>query len=259
MKPVQLSAIVLLGLSLAALAFADDMKGMKMSDKSSGPEWNMTATAIEACSCPMFCQCYFNTAPAGHHHGGDAAAAGGAEDHYCKFNNAYMVEKGTYGKTKLDGAKFWIYGDLGGDFSTGHMDWAVVTFDKATTKEQRDAIGAIAARLFPVHWNSITTAEGDIEWKHPSGDEAYALLDGGKTAEVRLSAAGLNKDAKGQPMVLKNMKYWGASSNDGFVMMPNTIETLRTGDKAYEYKGTNGFMITVKIDSKTAPPAMAGM
>ena len=55
------------------------------------------------------------------------------------------------------------------------------------------------------------------------------------------------------------MKYWGASSNDGFVMMPNTIETLRTGDKPYEYKGTNGFMITVKIDSKTAPPAMTGM
>ena len=38
-------------------------------------------------------------------------------------------------------------------------------------------------------------------------------------------------------------------------MMPNTIETLRTGDKPYEYKGTNGFMITINIDSKTAPPA----
>jgi len=257
MKPVLLSVLGLL--CLACVASADDkMKDMKMPEKASGPDWNMTATAIEACSCPMFCQCYFSTAPAGHHHG-DAAAAGGAEDHYCKFNNAYMVSKGKYGNVKLDGAKFWIYGDLGGDFSQGHMDWAVVTFDKATTKEQRDAIAAICGHLFPVHWNSLTTAEGDIEWKHPSSDEAYATLDGGKTAEVRLSAASLNRDAKAQPMVLKNMKYWGASSNDGFVMMPNTIETLKTGDKAYEFKGTNGFMITINIDSKTAPPAMTGM
>src|SRR5512134_2964009 len=31
------------------------------------PAWNMNATIIEACSCPMFCQCYFNSKPAEHH------------------------------------------------------------------------------------------------------------------------------------------------------------------------------------------------
>src|ERR1700730_17054778 len=30
------------------------------------PEWSMNATIIEACSCPMFCQCYFNDKPAAH-------------------------------------------------------------------------------------------------------------------------------------------------------------------------------------------------
>ena len=169
------------------------------------------------------------------------------------------MTKGNFGSTRLDGAKFWIYGDLGGDFSQGHMDWAVVTFDKATTPAQREAIGTICGRLFPVHWNSLTTAEGDITWMNPSRDEAYALLDGGKTAELRLSATNLNRDAKSEPMVLKNMKYWGAASNDGFVMMPNSIETLRAGDKAFEFKGTNGFMITINIDSRSAPPAMTGM
>ena len=29
-------------------------------------EWHMNATIIEACSCPMFCQCYFNAKPADH-------------------------------------------------------------------------------------------------------------------------------------------------------------------------------------------------
>src|SRR5947207_6053927 len=93
--------------------------------------WSLNATAIEACSCPMFCQCYFNTKPAAHHdHGGEST-------HYCRANLAYKVNKGHYGATNLDGQKFWIASDLGGDFSSGQMDWAVLTFDKATTTEQR--------------------------------------------------------------------------------------------------------------------------
>jgi len=35
-------------------------------EPKAAPEWSMNATIIEACSCPMFCQCYFNTEPAGH-------------------------------------------------------------------------------------------------------------------------------------------------------------------------------------------------
>ena len=34
--------------------------------------------------------------------------------------------------------------------------------------------------------------------------------------------------------------------------MPNTVEAWRTGDKAFEFKGTNGFMITFDITSKDA-------
>src|SRR5262245_43015767 len=102
-------------------------------------EWHMNATAIEACSCPMFCQCYFNMEPAAHHE------AGGK--HYCRANLAYRINSGHYGALKLDGAKFWIASDLGADFSKGQMDWAVVTFDRATTKEQREAIGTIVGHL----------------------------------------------------------------------------------------------------------------
>ncbi|HEV2105755.1 MAG TPA: DUF1326 domain-containing protein [Candidatus Eisenbacteria bacterium] len=251
MKKLVVPAFAVLGVP-AAIAFAQP----KAEKPAGAPAWNLTATAIEACSCPMFCQCYFSTEPAAHH---DMAMGEGHSEHYCRFNNAYMVNKGTYGTTRLDGAKFWIYGDLGGDFSKGMMDWAVVTFDKGTTPAQREAIGAILPRLFPVHWNSLKTAEGEITWVHSSKDEAYALLDGGRTAEVRLSVASLNRNLKGEPMVLRNMKYWGSTTNDGFVMMPNTIEALRAGDKTYEYKGTNGFMITYSLDSKTAPPAMTGM
>ena len=204
-------------------------------------EWAMNATAIEACSCPMFCQCYFNTKPAAHHqHGADST-------HFCRANLAYKVNKGNHGTVKLDGAKFWIATDLGPDFSTGQMDWAVVTFDKATTKEQRDALVTIVGALFPVKWNSLTTAEADIDnWKFDK-DSAYATMDGGKTAEIRLKRFQGMTD---EPVVIRNLTYWGAPRHDGFVLMPNEVEAYRVGPKAFEHKGTNGFMITVDINSK---------
>ena len=39
------------------------------------------------------------------------------------------------------------------------------------------------------------------------------------------------------------------------MMANDVVEAYRKGPKAYEFKGSNGFMITVDIDSKTAPPA----
>jgi len=129
---------------------------MNTSDKSQ-PDWALNATTIEACSCPMFCQCYFNTKPAAHHEHGTAA-------HYCQFNK----------------------------------------------------------------------------------DEAHATIDGGKTAEVKLHRFPGNTD---DPVVIRNLKYWGTPRNDGFVMMPNDLEAYKTGPKAFEHKGTNGFMLTLDMAS----------
>jgi hypothetical protein len=217
---------------------------------TSGPpaaaDWAMNATVIEACSCPMFCQCYFNAKPAGHVAAGHE---GHGAQHYCRANNAYKVNKGHYGATSLDGAKFWIATDLGGDFSANppQMDWAVLYFDKSLNPAQRDGIGAILGNVFPVKWKSFQTAEATIDKWEFTKDEAHALLDGGKSGEVKLTRfPGMTSE----PVVIKNLRYWGAPRNDGFIMMPNVVEAYRVGPKAFEYKGTNGFMLTLDISSK---------
>jgi len=214
------------------------------------PQWAMNATAIEACSCPMFCQCYFNTEPAGHHEHGKG------ESHFCRANLAYKVNTGHFGKVKLDGAKFWLANDLGADFSKGQMDWNVVTFDRKLTPEQRSAIAEIAGHLFPVKWNSLTTAEADIDRWELSEETAVATMDGGKTAEIRLRRAPTANGAG--PVVIKNLRYWGAPRNDGFILMPNEVEAYRVGPKAFEFKGTNGFVITVDINSDDVAGAAKG-
>jgi hypothetical protein len=231
--PVSVLALALVGVWVTASA------GKEAAP--SGENWSFNATIIEACSCPMFCTCYFNSTPASHqgHHGG--------AEHFCRFNNAFKVNKGKYGSTRLDGAKFWVAGDLGSEFDDGRLDWAVLTFDPSVTPEQREAVKTILGHVYPAQWDSFSVArDAAMEWKSGK-DRAEARLDGGKVAEVVLTR-GPGMDA-GSP-VIKNLRYWGAARNEGFVLMPNEVEAYRAGDKPFEYKGTNGFMITLDMTSK---------
>jgi Protein of unknown function (DUF1326) len=245
-----LGAGALLALVAAAL-LAVPAAPVARAAGTAGPEWAANTTVIEACSCPMFCQCYFNTKPSGHSHSG----AGAGAEHFCRANLAHKINKGHYGTTSLDGVKFWVSSDLGGDFSQGQMEWAVLTFDKAMTPAQREAVQAIVGNVFPVKWRSFKTAEGTIDtWKFDK-DTAVATLDGGKSGEVRLKRfAGMTAD----PIVIRNLPYWGVKRHEGFVLMPNEVEAYRVGPNAFEFKGTNGFMITWDMTSKDVAAPAAG-
>lgn len=211
---------------------------------SATPAWSFDATIIEACTCTMFCPCYFGTVPAPH--GMDHSS--GADHGYCQFNMGYKVNKGKWGKVKLDGAKFWIAGDLGDDFGDGETEWAEVTFDPGVTKEQREAITTIVPNIYPVKWKSFTLgADAPVEWSATTA-RAHAKLDGGRGGEVLLVH---NPTAMSpSPTVIDNLTYFAAPRNDGFVLMPNEVQAYRRGAHTFETKGTNGFMITLNINSK---------
>jgi hypothetical protein len=217
--------------------------------KAAGTNWAFNATIIEACSCPMFCQCYFNSKPSGHE---TAGHEGHGADHFCRANNVFKVNKGNYGATKLDGVRYWAAMDLGDDFSDGEFEWVVIHFDPSVTKEQRTAIAEIMGKVYPVKWKSFSVGtDYAVEWK-ATKDRAEARLDGGKGGEVVLNRF---QGMSSEPIVIQNLRYFGVPRNSGFLMMPNEIETYRLGDKAFEFKGTNGFMITIDMTSKDLAPA----
>src|SRR2546429_1415269 len=106
-------------------------------EKTSKSDFDMTASYIEACSCDMFCPCYFNTHSTSHMDMGEHHM----DEHFCRANLVLKVDKGFYKDTKLDGAKVWIATDLGSDWSTGKDSWLVVNFDPSVGKEQQAALG----------------------------------------------------------------------------------------------------------------------
>jgi hypothetical protein len=196
--------------------------------------WSVKADYIEACSCHLFCSCYFNTGPEGGHH--------------CEFNNAVKIAKGHVGDTNVDGAKFWLSGDLGGDFSGGEMKGAVVTFDPSVTPKQQEAIKFLVGKIYPVKWRKVEVDKSPITWEM-NGMNAHAKLGNGQ-GEVTLTGV---KDASGKQSVLQNVAYWGAQKNDGFYLAKGTHHYKGHGYD-YSHKDKNGFMIHIEssgtVDNK---------
>ena len=208
--------------------------------KEASVDWAVNATIIDGCSCRMLCPCIFGS-PATV---GSAATHEHARHRACYFNQAFQVNKGHYGKVRLDGMKFWFAGDKG-DAKTVEL-----TFEPSATKEQRTAVRAFMSHFLPLEWKSFTEGpDAKIEWK-AEAVRAEAKLDGGKAAEVVLTR---NPSATGKgTTVIKNMSYFAATRNDGFNILPVEITAYRRGPRPapFEFRGTSGWTITIDMNSK---------
>jgi len=203
------------------------------------PDFEITASYIEACSCDQFCPCYFGKAT---EHG---------NQHFCKFNNVLVVDKGHYKNVKLEGVKVWLAGDLGHEWTKGKADWLAVTFDPAVSKEQQAAMTDILFQLYPVKWDVKGVDTIPISWE-VKGDTARAALGNGKGEVILERWKGNNP---GKEAVLSNVRYWAAQSNNGFQMWPNRRNYYEGHGQKFEFKGTNGFRITIHFSGQAKKAA----
>ncbi len=188
--------------------------------------WAVKADYIEACSCNLFCQCYFSTKPEG--------------GTMCEFNNAVKVTEGHVGDVKVDGVKFWLSGDLGGDFSKGNMKSAVITVEPTATKPQVEAIKFLVGKIYPVKWKSVAVDKAPMTWER-TGLNGHAKLGNGQ-GEVSLKGVA---GPDGKLTVINNLKYWGAQKNTGFYLAKGTHHYKGHGHN-YSHKDMNGFFIHIE-------------
>jgi len=200
---------------------------------SPGNDFAITSSYIEACSCDMFCPCYFNTHSTHHGH-----------EHYCRANLVFKVDEGHYKDVKLDGAKVWLSSDLGSEWNTGKDSWMVLTYDPSVTEPQKAALKDIVLQLMSaINWQSVKTDTAAFSWNiDTKTGVATAKRDDGK-AEVILDRWKGNNP--GEETVMKNLTYWGAQSNDGFRMWKSRRERYEGQGQKFDYSDTNGFLITI--------------
>ena len=229
-----LAALLVLSTGLLLLT------GTRASSSSGGNDFAITSTYIEACSCDMFCPCYFNTHSTSHvgmgeHH---------SEEHFCRANLVFKVDQGHYKDVKLDGAKVWLSSDLGSDWSTGANSWMVVTYDPSVTAAQKAALEDIVKQLYSaIPFKSVKSDTAAFAWNiDTKSGVATAKRDDGKGEVVLERWKGDNPN---EETVLKNVHYWGAQSNDGFRMWKSKREMYDAQGQKFDYSGTNGFLITI--------------
>jgi hypothetical protein len=208
--------------------------------KEGSVDWAMNAMIIDGCSCQLLCPCIFGSpatvgSAATHQHGGHRS---------CYFNQAFRVNTGHHGTAKLDGLKFWFAGDKG-DARTVEL-----TFEPSATKEQREGIREFLSHFLPLKWESFSEGpDATIEWK-AEAVRAEAKLDGGKAAEVVLTRyAGATGEGT---TVIRNMRYFASTRNDGFNILPVEHIAYRRGPKPapFEFKGTSGWTLTIDMNSE---------
>jgi hypothetical protein len=212
------------GAALLALVLAG-LVGAGAATAARDNTWSVKADYIEACSCHLFCPCYFNKAPEGGMH--------------CEFNNAVKIVEAHVGDVKLDGVKLWISGDLGGDF-TKPLKSAVITVEPSATAQQVEAIKYLVGKIYPFKWQRVAVDRAPITWEK-NGMNGRAVL-GNRQGEVVLTGV---KGQDGQPVVIQNLQYWGAQKNTGFYPAKSRHHYKGHGHN-YSYKDNNGFFIHIE-------------
>ncbi|HZP11539.1 MAG TPA: DUF1326 domain-containing protein [Nevskiaceae bacterium] len=92
-------------------------------------EWVMQGTQVSHCNCNIGCPCQFNALPS---HGN------------CRAYMFMQIDKGHYGKVKLDGVRWGAMFMWPGPIHEGNGT-AMVVVDKSATPEQKAAIEAVAS------------------------------------------------------------------------------------------------------------------
>lgn len=203
--------------------------------KTAEPGFYLKAHIDEACSCPLFCPCYFNPEPSGDR---------------CNFNNVFSVEKGNYGDVKLDGMKVWLSGNLGDNIGDGKTEAVIAAFEPGATQAQVDGFMKIAAKIYPVTWDKIVTTDRTaMTITHSSTKHVASRADGKGHVELALPEASA-ADHK-TPPTIQNLQYFGAHKTHSFKLYYGTHRFAGHGYD-YKYAKRNGFTVDIEIGTPSS-------
>ena len=96
-------------------------------------------------------------------------------------------------------------------------------------------------KTYGLEWGELKVQEAPIEMTR-SGDIVEATLGGGKMAAMKLKR---EPGADGTGVVLRNVKYFGARSNDGFELYRSIEHRADLPGHTFSYSDRNAFLISI--------------
>lgn len=196
-------------------------------------KWRLEGKWIKNCNCAPGCPCDFWAPPT---HGG------------CNGMYAMKVDRGHYGKIKMDGVKFGVVLTFPGPLHEGHG--TVQPFvDVKTAPPQREAILSIVSGKAGNPWFEVVASL--VETMHPPAFVPVHFEHDIKKRRAKVSVAGLLETiteplknlATGKPFVIRVQLPGGMEYKLAETAVARTLKG--TGRIAYEYAGTHSSLAHV--------------
>jgi hypothetical protein len=149
--------LLALSVAIAGVTSAEDVK----RDKT---KWKITGQLEEACSCNAACPCWFDSKPT---------------KPTCSGNQVLFIQKGNYGKVKLDGLAIANYGQSPENHtmmeSFGNWNFSTNYIDEKASPEQRKGLEAIADAVFGKASTNMKTEYAPITRKIEGKDHIITI------------------------------------------------------------------------------------
>lgn len=189
-----------------------------LAQAAPAPNWHVTATVAESCSCDVSCPCNFGSKPT---------------RMPCDGNRLISMQSGHYQDVDLGGVAFLITFTLGG--------WSKIYVSDRATARQMDAVQAlvpIAFAGFEPGMLSFTKApitveitEKRVAFSGPESSVDMAVMRGNDGKPVKI----LN---------LPNPAY------QDYTQYRSVVLRHESADHRFSYSGTNGFTSTMDVGNK---------
>ena len=181
------------------------------------PDWHITATVAESCSCAVSCSCNFG---------------GNPNRMPCEGNRLISITKGHFGDVDLGGVAFLVTFEM--------RSWSKIYVSDKISDKQNAAVEALLPIAFAGFRNGMLSLQ-----KAPITME---ITD----TRVRFSAPESSVDMEvmkgfgGQPVKILNLPN---PAYQGYTQFKSVTHTHESQGHSWSHSGTNGFTSTMDVGS----------
>jgi hypothetical protein len=215
--PVALTLALLVSAGVGLVAVAAQQPGVR-SGSGSTPDWHITATVAESCSCSVSCPCNF----------------GGSPSHMpCEGNRLISIARGHYGDVDLAGVSFLVTFEM--------RSWSKIYVSDRVSARQNAAVEA----LLPVAFAGFRAGMLSLQ-------KAPITMDITDT-RVRFSGPESSVDMEvvkglgGNPIKVLNLP---SPAFQDYTQFRSVRHEHNSADHSFSHSGTNGFTSTMDVGSR---------
>ena len=207
---------VALTLALTA-AVSSGVALLAAAPQTPGPDWHITATVAESCSCAVSCSCNFGENP---------------NRMPCEGNRLISITKGHFGDVDLSGVAFLVTFEM--------RSWSKIYVSDKVSERQNAAVEALLPIAFAGFRNGMLSLQ-----KAPI---AMEITD----TRVRFSGPESSVDMEvmkgfgGQPVRILNLPN---PAYQGYTQFKSVTHTHQSEGHSWSHNGTNGFTSTMDVGS----------